>query len=72
MFLVTEIMNNKEETIINCKHYLYALFRRLFGLPVHTGYDNMAGDSHSHTTINAMKLMYPHPEDVELFVGGKG
>lgn len=36
-----------------------------------SNWDRMAGQSHSHTTVNDMKKVYPHPDDIELFPGGK-
>ena len=35
-----------------------------------TNYDDMIGVTHNLDTINKLKLVYPNPEDIELFPGG--
>ena len=44
--------------------------RRFFKLRTFTNYDDMIGVTHNLDTINKLKLVYPNPEDIELFPGG--
>ena len=45
-------------------------FRRFFKLRTFKNYDAMIGVTHNLDTINKLKLVYPNPEDIELFPGG--
>lgn len=46
------------------------IFRGNAQLPKYTSWDEMIRRTHSISTINDLKKVYPDPRDIELFPGG--